>query len=170
MVTRQRRPFRSTRRGGAPRRRTTWENAVTDNALVAAGGQAVIDLTENFFEEPTMGRVGLSVVRILGTLNIFGSTQDAPGEYAAGIAMIPAEAGVTTLPDPVTDSDFPWLWWTRGATSRSGDPIVARVPVDVKSRRRFREAFSSLVFVIDNDDPAVILEFNIGLRMLFQLP
>ena len=166
-----RRQSRGRSRSSGPRRRTIWEAALTDPAVVAAGGQSVVDLTENFrVVAGSAERAGVTILRMIGQIITRPSVAGANIEYAMGIAMVQEDAAQNnTFPDPTGDFGFPWLWFLRDLLYSAAIEAI-RIPIDVKSRRRFRGDDERCYLIIDNDDPMDAMEVTVGIRVLYALP
>jgi len=167
-MTTQRRS--SSRRGSrAPRRKMDWDTVLIDPTTIAAGAQGVTDMTAGFF----VGlRKGLTVVRIIGSMQVRSGTAGAEVEWVAGISLVRREpAGASVFPDPATDGSHPWMWWKRGVVlTPAGDRPQNDIPIDVKAQRKFTDAGDTLQFILDNDDSASSVIFSFGLRVLYKLP
>jgi len=168
MTTRRSSPARSRRGTRGPRRRTDWDNSSIDDTALTAGTQGVTDLTAGFYVDL---RKGLTVVRMIGQLQIVGAAGGST-EWAAGIAMVSVEAAAAgVFPDPDTDVSFPWMWWQVGFTLAMavGENAVDKVPIDIRSQRKFRDAGDRLYFIMDNHDVGNTLTYGFGLRSLYKL-
>ena len=160
-------------RAGPARRRTEWDNTISDNVSIAAGAQGVIEMTAGYREAANGAtRKGLTIIRMIGNLLVRSTSASQRGEWVAGIAMVAEEAAVATIfPDPGTDVLFSWLWWDRGVDfHEAGGNVQNRYPIDVKSRRRFAQGTERLYFVFDNDSPLTGIELAVGIRVLYALP
>ena len=100
-----------------------------------------------------------------------------------GIAVLSTDAvtlGATAVPDPATDTDYPWVWWgeamlrsrlATGAGEPSADAWGAsafRMEIDSKAMRKVKPA-ESLVIIMDRTNPVggPTVEHDIGqLRVL----
>ena len=149
-----------------------WDTFSINAATLAAGAQGFTEITAGFHTDV---RKGLTILRMIGDLYVVGGAANSNTEWTAGIAMVAAEAAAALIfPDPASDTSFPWMWWGRGLEHRgaAGDDSFnyRRVPIDVKSRRAFRDQDDQCLFLVDNDDPADALEYTFGLRVLYGLP
>ena len=162
-MTTRRQP-RSSYRARPARRRSDWDYVLTDPATINAGAQGAVDLMTGF---KTSDRKGMTLVRAIGSLSVRPVSTGSDTEFVAALAYIQAE-GSGLLPDPSTDAAFPWLWIQQSVVNTQGTEYQHLV-VDVKSRRRFRDANDSIWFIIDNDDSTQNLVFRIGLRLLYLL-
>ena len=164
MTTRRRGPSRSRAAVRGPRRRTDWDTVLIDRATIGAGGQGVTDLMSGFMEGL---RKGLTIIRSIGEIQIEAVTNSF--EISIALAYVPQEpAAAGVFPDPSSDASFPWMWWHRLAGDTTAGEVL-RVPIDVKSKRRFRDASDRLYMILDNDG-ANSVTYSFGIRMLYMLP
>ena len=114
-------------------------------------------------------RAGMVVERMLGTLNVRPFTASADTEFAAGVTMVPQASGVN-IPLPATAALQSWLWWLGTILFQGALERMREYPIESKSKRRFRDGDSRLLFIIENHDPTNSMFWNIGMRILFKLP
>jgi len=164
---------RSRRRySSAPRRKTAWMGGQTDPAVVAAQAQSFVNMTETLEDltENPIGRQGLTLIRIVGSLRINSTHATNSVEASFGFIMVDGDAESTgSVPDPKTDFSAPWLHWDRRVflpPSDSGQHIA----LDIRVARKFTGNNNDLVLVLDNDDATESFEFALGFRCLFKLP
>ena len=171
-MTTRRRSQRSFRARG-PRRRTVWDNTITDPSSVPFGASSAVEITSGFRSVGGgAGRAGVTILRMIGSLYVRVETLAVDTELVVGFGMVDEDAGnALALPDPSGDEGFSWLWWKRLVLyNASGAEQMTEVPIDVKSRRRFRSELERMYFMIDNDDPQHNVTFALGLRVLYALP
>ncbi len=143
----------------------------------ATAGQVSQQLDESLNQDE---RLGMTIVRIIGELNMFSTTvagawgvQHAVG----GIGLVSAEAEAAGIfPDPETASDRPvsgWLYRHSSAVSQNGagTGVVTRLTFDLRSKRMMK--WGELRYIQDNN-PVVgttFTVFTIGLvRVAVLLP
>ncbi len=124
------------------------------------------------------------MVRIRGLVEITLTTADAIGagfHGALGIAIISNEAfaaGVTAVPSPTDDLDFPWFWHSffsvRTVTATIADGanaqgLVTRIEIDNKSMRK-QTSGETMVGVIDQiESTNAVFEMHATTRVLDKL-
>ncbi len=104
---------RTAGRGRAPKRRVEWTGSVPIDAVgLAANSKVGIDLNQQPFIE-NLGSPTLVRTRSLFDINV-GSTGTENDDVlmAVGIAVVNSNAAGTSasLPGPITDVGFPWLF------------------------------------------------------------
>ena len=164
------RRYSTSRRSRRPKKDYSWSHIVTDPANVTAGGQASVDLLQNFDVSQT--RRGSLVERIVGKLYVWPGDASNITEATVGLAMIEADAeAASAIPDPLTDTSFPWMHWERfllgtQATGElsTGEPEI--IDMDMKPKRVIRDPQMSLDLIIENDDGTHTFLFALGLRIL----
>jgi len=110
--------------------------------------------------------VALTVLRMIGEYVITPSANTVAADSAiigVGIGIISTDAfavGGASLPDPLTDEDFPWLYWKEhpfefaGAAESSASLAVSvRVSFDIRSMRKMKPK-QTLAFVTQYGDVA----------------
>ncbi len=118
---------------------------MTVNATFAGGG---LDFTE-----------AQTVLRMLGEYILVPTSIPTAGDhgtYTVGIGIVSSDAfalGSTAMPDPITEPDFPWLYWashdvlSRTAEQDPSSPGAAlRHSFDIRSMRKVKPR-ETLVFV-----------------------
>jgi len=154
--------------GGSARRRLEWDTVVVPPQTLASGLKAVTDMTANFH---VAQRKGLTVLRMIGHLSLQPNVATQIVEVQAGISIFSAEqvaAGAT--PEPRTDTDISWMWWTGRPIERaSAGDFWSHILVDVRSKRNFRNADDELTMLIENNG-GFTLELAFNIRVLYALP
>ncbi len=115
-----------------------------------------------------------TILRTLGDYIITPSQAPTAGDVAivaVGLAVISSDAfaaGVTAVPDPVGEPQYPWLFWAShlmffGGTSvdPAGPAAAVRGKVDVKSMRKVKPR-ESLVWVAEYFDIAGAPPLRVG--------
>ena len=147
---------RTVRRAVAQRRQTLWTGATLPLQQLAGGTSGFTTL----ITEATFANLGRpTVIRIRGQLH---AQMDRSAEVAedkvvvsTGIAMIESRAvaaGIGSLPKPVADANFPWMWvgtqtlsTPTTLTEAEGDMRFQRIELDSKSMRK---AMPSMALVL----------------------
>ena len=169
MTTRRRRSRSFSR---APRRRTAWTGRTIDPAIVAAGGQNVNDILTGLPDatENPIGRYGLTIMRIVGSLRINSTDVALSTECGFGFIMVDGDASAASaFPEPTVDEEAPWLHWDRRVVLPPSDS-QQHLKLDIRARRRMGGNDISLFFIINNDDATQSLEYALGVRVLLALP
>jgi len=102
-----------------------------------------------------------TVLRMLGEYIITPTSAPAAGDnvtLAFGIGVVSSDAvgaGSASMPDPIAEPDYPWLYWSEhdfSFATTSADPAgeggSLRQPFDIKSMRKLKPR-ESLVFVVE---------------------
>jgi len=170
----------------APRRLTAWslgpggdDLATMDSETISADGEAVLG-TGVLSTIPNV-----TIVRIRGYAQVLLTTAVAAQggfNFAFGIGIVSADAfaiGVTAVPKPFTDADWPgWLWHHQGAIQSAngalavGDPTdnPVRIPIDTKAMRKLRLNEVCFGIVEQGEVGSAIAQVKMGTRMLIKLP
>lgn len=128
-------PSRS-RRGS--RRTTRWVRFLpATNALVDGTSESVSMLTTS----DTI--VGSTILRIVGNINVHGTTVDVAQQYACGILVAPNSMDSIDM-DPAVITSLDWLYWNRlGTNNPAYDGVDSFVGVrwwiDIRGRRKISE-------------------------------
>ncbi len=143
----------------APRARSSrlvWQNTEVLKTITSTG----IQITDMLLAAGTL-KHDATIVRVRGNLAISlvrTATGVATVELAMGMWIGSENSTIATVPDPndITD-DASWLWirhWTAfiagdGTLPTASGSIQENINIDVKAKRRFRENFNSLLFVLN---------------------
>ena len=140
--------------------------AILSQGLVVGGALGLVD------EEVT-------ITRMIGHLSLFinSATAGAESTVAVGVGVARTEAiaaGVGSLPDPESQPDFEWLYYTVVGlrNGQAGDPdgstIASQmVPFDVRGQRVLRSG-SSMVWLAKAETTGAFVQ--VGGRYLVKLP
>ncbi len=152
--------------GGGQRMAKAWlTTSAGTKDLVGAADEAILQIL-NFTGPGT-------ILRMLGEYVIVPTAAPVAGDEAlvtVGIGMVSTDAaalGETAMPDPASDADYDWLYWSShrlvfGTTSVDPSSLGASVRklFDVRSMRKFKPS-SSLVMVVQLEsgigDPPVTI-------------
>jgi len=106
-----------------------------------------------------------TAIRMLGEyiigLDAAPTAQDAC-QIGVGIGVVSSDAaalGATALPDPITEPEYPWLYWTNHRFFFTSTDLLAnvmgavRVPFDIRSMRKLKPR-ESLAVVVEYSDIA----------------
>ncbi len=162
-MTTQRRGRRSFRR---PRAKTLWEQ-ISPSALLASGGQATSDLTADVIAEHEHVA---KATRIVGEFSVTGPTVAGRYNVAAGITVMSLDGfSGGNVPDPLTDTDQSWWYWTRmtpGLVSvdQGSDPVK----FDIRTARNIRRGFRLILVFEAGVNPGSIT-FDLSARILWTL-
>jgi len=144
----------------------TSSPAILSQGLVVGGALGLVD------EEVT-------ITRMIGHLNLFinSATASAESTVAVGVGVARVEAinaGVGSLPDPESQPDFEWLYYTVVGlrNGQAGDPdgstIASQmIPFDVRGQRVLRSG-SSMVWLAKAETTGAFVQ--VGGRYLVKLP
>ena len=155
MTNRRRAPARRAARTS----RLVWQPAEVQKDLTSTGIQ-ITDLllaTGTLKHDATVERIrasfSLSGTRTLATIASF--------EISCGIWVGGENNTIATVPDPESSADDPaWLWVFHILTKHQGDGTLVTAAgllnfwkeVDIKAKRRFRENFMTLWFIVNVDN------------------
>ncbi len=162
----------------APRRRTMWTRARTEEQVIttnAVGAIVLVNASANvLFTEVT-------ITRIVGSIYMRG-TDAGPWEafpYSMGIVTVTEQAnaiGVSALPDPESQEGVDWMYWRASQLSGIGEPTDAssnlyqeRIELDLRSQRRLKENNTDCNLIIKNAS-AFSMTVSVGLNVLLKLP
>ncbi len=159
-----------TRRTRAPRQKTTWENLAFDLPFTSAASQTVANLTPEPMQT-VHGGVGLATVKRIilnGILAVNNNTTHATNlqHIFIGICVVTLDAFTAgAVPDPSSDFNQDWLYWTSRSIMRPATQNSAYVTweADIRSARKLRGGYV-LALVVDNGDGNDV-SFDVGLSM-----
>ena len=152
----------TTRRRRAPVRRAArtsrlvWTNVEVNKSLTSAGIQItdMLSLSGNLKHDATIERIrGNLILSGMRTANSIGSF-----ETDIGLWIGSENSTIATVPDPADQTDeAAWLYKHTyfgffqgdGTLASPTGQLIYNIPVDIKAKRRFRENFNTLLFVIN---------------------
>ena len=164
---------RSFRRGGRPARTASllWRGiASTGLTTVNAGVQAVVEILDTSLDDIADS----TIMRILGSLTMKCGAPNQNVFWRGGLFVMTDDAFIAGgNPEPWLDP-VQWMWEDAGwltTTNTSDVSQMARVPVDVRVRRRMPKSNQSLAFIIDNlAGSGTTLQFHVNLKCLCRVP
>ena len=166
-MTMRRRGRRTSRR--SPRKILSWFNNAGVPAAIAIGAQGLQDLLPIATLMPQfLG--GLTVLRMIGTLELTAQTADQDVFGSLGIAVMTRDAFAgAAVPDPILDH-VDWYYqqnWFNNE-SRVGDLQEAgRTSFDIRTARRIRGEDRLLAAVFENSSAsAAAIKFRLSVRLL----
>ena len=167
-MTTRRRGRSSSRRSG-PRRQTAWFNVASVPAVIAIGGQAILDLLDAA-DIPDGYAGGLTVLRMILQTVMFPGVASTDVIGAMGVAVMTRDAlAAGAVPDPIADLvDWYWLTHYRLLTqvTNEGDRLG---PVDIRTKRAIRGEGRTLALVFDNSSSSGgSVGFEFSARLLLQ--
>ncbi len=170
MTTRRPRARRSP--GRSQRRKVSWEN-LAFNLSIAGGVAVAVDLTPEPMQTVHLG-VGTATVRRsllhFDLSNNLASTSSITQFVSFGIAVVSEDAlAALALPDPESDFNQDWLYWTRRAVKHSSAGAGAEQTSwdsDIRSMRRLRGGYR-LVGIAETPMNALTIDLHISARFLW---
>jgi len=107
---------RFVRRKATARRSKVWLGSQSTTALGLAPSTAAVFTIVDETQVETQGKP--TIARVRGTWNVWHDRAAASAtsamSVAAGITVVSTKSlaiGVTALPTPITNIEWPWLWW-----------------------------------------------------------
>ena len=119
--------------------------------------------------------VPLTILRIRGevVINMDGAADNASNQVTVGLGIISSDAfaaGAGSVPEPATESEYPWMYWystplrvadfSAIATEASQIAAASRLVVDSKAMRKVKPG-ESLVWVIETS-AAIAINVTVG--------
>ena len=159
------------------KRRTAWFVAFSNDFLaVPANSKAGLNL--NMAVADVLGAATLVRVRGEEVLFVTGTDDDDIG-VGTGLAVVPQNAvgTVASLPGPLTDGDYPWLYHSlthyrreTGVDEFTPDLSITRSKIDSKAMRKIK-AEEDVVWVIETSNAAgtAAISFAFSGRFLFKI-
>ena len=145
---------------GRERQRVSWDIWPGSLLHLTADATTIFGGTVPFGQGFTIRRIrGAILLCLEGTLAALDHTTIAVG--AAVVSTDAAEAGAGSMPDPLADAEYPWLWYWTGDLYMPGASTSAtwvnptlglaavRLVVDSKAQRRVKNK-ESLVMVVQH--------------------
>ena len=160
------------------RQRKWWGSLADATAAFSGGTLQALMVNNNFGKDP------VTVLRILGELLVTFPNQTLVANDAAAITVVigvvsadAAAVGITAMPDPASDPDYPWLWWYSTVlrnfnitteTKGMGEMGSSRIRVESQAMRKIAPA-ENLVVIAEWQDitgvPSVTVDWA-GARVL----
>ena len=164
MARPRRRPNRS-----STRRPTTWTQDITSVALTVAAQNLVQDITPNQVQQGYSPTATLR--RLIATFEL--SNDGVGTEYFplhVGMSVVTDDAlGVGALPDPETDLDQDFYYWTYRKPKLNASEVGLAWTYDTKSMRRLREGYR-MVVMMSHPIYEVTGRLDMGIRTLWSMP
>jgi len=136
-------------------------------AALASGAASVADITGNAV---AAGRQGGSVLRFMGRLQIFQTSQNQTVDLALGVTLVSADAlAAGAVPDPQTDLQQSWYYWTRIRAQMAIDDnnISLSREFDIRTSRRIRSD-QRLILVFEAGALAGTIGVSVSARLLWR--
>ena len=163
------RGYPSSRRTRGRRTPTLWWNIQSVPLAVAIGAQAIFDLLPPG-TIPVGVQAGVTILRMIGELQLTAQSADQDGFGAFGIALMSRDAvAASAVPDPIADL-VDWYYhqnWFNNE-SRVGDfQEAGRTRFDIRTSRKVRGEDRTLAAVFENNAAsAQAVKFSVTTRML----
>ncbi len=149
-----------------------WTHVITDPSLIAAAGQASVDMLQNL---RGFGGVETGVIkRVIGSAWVRPTDASAESEGVLGITYTEADAeAASAVADPATDTLARWRYWKRfivgtQATGELGRGAFTEFAFDLKMNQRIANIADAFNFIAESDDGTDGFVFSLGVRLLIQ--
>ena len=163
-MPRQYRPTRGARR----RPKTSWEQQAFIATHTAAASITTADLTPAATDEAILeGTLLRAIIHFDLTATGFAAPQQP---VSVGIAVVTFDAfAAGALPDPESDFNFDWYYWTRRTLTRqtSGEMSNVSWDVDLATGPRVKSEMR-LVMISQNPTNDLVLTLQSSIRLLWR--
>ncbi len=158
------------RRTVRPRSKTSWEQQSIVATHTAAASVTIADFTPAATDEAVLeGTLLRGILHFDLTATLFS----APEQFVSiGLAVVTFDAfAAGALPDPESDFNFDWYYWTRRLikreTSTAGNNELVSWDVDLKTGPRLKSEMR-LVLISQNPAQELVLTLHTSARLLWR--